>query len=54
VVNSNGSKVPSTDGAIPCMTLPDSFPEDIDYLRYEIEAGRILDEISYSQYNLFE
>jgi hypothetical protein len=54
VVNSNGSKVPSTDGAVPLMTLLDKLPTDIDYLRYEIEANRILDEISFSQFGLFD
>lgn len=27
----NGNKVPASDGAAPCMTLPDQLPGDIDY-----------------------
>lgn len=37
-----GNKVPSTDGVVPCMTLPDVFPSDIDYSYYEREAYRML------------
>lgn len=40
----NGNKVPSSDGAMPCMLLPDELPGDIDYLFYEREAYAILDE----------
>jgi hypothetical protein len=39
-----GNKVPRSDGAQPCMTLPDELPGDIDYLYYEREAYAILDE----------
>ena len=42
---SNGNKVPDSDGAKPCMDLPDSFPDDIDFLRYELFAVEILREI---------
>ena len=41
---SNGNRVPRSDGAMPCMTLPDELPGDIDYLRYEREAYAILHE----------
>ncbi|MCX8017504.1 MAG: hypothetical protein N2690_06365 [Rhodocyclaceae bacterium] len=27
----NGNKVPASDGAIPCQTLPEDFPDDIDH-----------------------
>lgn len=32
-------KVPMTDGAMPCMTLPKKMPNDIDYGWYEREAA---------------
>lgn len=41
---SNGNLVPKSDGAMPCMTLPDELPGDIDYEHYEIEAYAILHE----------
>lgn len=44
----NNSKVPETDGAKPCMDLPDEFPTDIDYNWYVIRANRILEEIGFS------
>lgn len=36
------AKVPKTDGAAPCMTLPDELPDDIDYDRYISETREIL------------
>lgn len=39
---SNGNKVPDSDGARPCMDLPDSFPADLDYDRYIQECVKIL------------
>lgn len=30
----SGNKVPDSDGAKPCMDMPETFPEDIDYERY--------------------
>ena len=33
-----GAKVAGTQGAIPCMTLPDSFPENVDYEHYLQDA----------------
>lgn len=41
---SNGNRVPRSDGAMPCMLLPDELPGDIDYEFYEREAYAILDE----------
>lgn len=41
----NRNKVPSTDGAMPLMELPDEFPPDVDYGRYIEEANRILSDI---------
>jgi hypothetical protein len=43
----NYKKVPKTDGAAPCMTLPDELPCDIDYDRYVVEAEQILKDIGY-------
>jgi len=43
--SNNGNKVPKSDGAVPCMTLPDSMPTDIDYNWYITEAYKILKEI---------
>lgn len=43
----NGNKVPRSEGARPCMDLPDQFPEDIDYAWYENEATRILRDIGF-------
>ncbi len=40
----NGNRVPKSDGAMPCMTLPDELPGDIDYEFYEREAYAILDD----------
>ena len=42
VYKKNGNKVPRSDGARPCMTLPDIFPEDVDYAWYERECNEIL------------
>lgn len=48
-----GNTVPETEGAKPLMELPDTFPDDVDYNRYIIEAERILDDIGYKQLSLF-
>jgi hypothetical protein len=41
----NGNKVPSSDSAMPCMELPDTLPDDIDYDWYIGEANKMLKEI---------
>lgn len=41
----NGNRVPSSEGAEPCMVLPDELPGNIDYERYEREAYAILDDM---------
>jgi hypothetical protein len=41
----NGNKVPSSDSAMPCMELPDTLPDDIDYDWYIGEANKMLREI---------
>lgn len=40
----NGYTVSKTEGAEPCMTLPDEFPDDICYDWYVAEAEKILEE----------
>lgn len=41
----NGNKVPRTDGAKPVMELPDSLPNDINYMWYISEAKSMLADI---------
>lgn len=41
----SGNKVAETDGARPCMDLPERLPADLDYDHYEREAGKVLVEI---------
>lgn len=41
----NGNKVPCSDSAMPCMDLPDTFPDDIDHGWYIAEAHKTLREI---------
>ncbi|WP_195178931.1 DNA polymerase domain-containing protein [Mesorhizobium sp. INR15] len=43
----NFPKVPKTDGAAPCMRLPDEFPDDIDYEKYMSEAEEILSDLGF-------
>lgn len=45
VYAASGNKVPKSDGAKPCMDLPEAFPDDVDFSRYEAEAVEILREI---------
>lgn len=42
----SGNKVPKSDGARPCMDLPESFPTDLDFERYEVDAREILKDIA--------
>lgn len=46
VYANNGNKVPRSDGAKPCMVLPDAFPTDIDYNWYIDESSKILQQIA--------
>jgi hypothetical protein len=41
----NGNKVAKSDGAVPCMALPDTVPGDINYDWYINEAEQILADI---------
>jgi hypothetical protein len=43
-----GATVPRTEGAKPCMDLPDTFPTDINYQWYIDEAYSILEDIGYT------
>ena len=43
----SGNKVPLSDGAKPCMDLPEDFPTDIDYSRYESISTEILYDVGY-------
>lgn len=45
----NGGKVPNSDNARPLMTLPDVFPDDIDYGYYVAEANALLRDIGVMQ-----
>lgn len=42
---SSGNKVPKTEGAKVCMTLPDKLPKDLDFQWYVDEAYRTLNDI---------
>jgi hypothetical protein len=46
----NGNHVGLSEGARPCMILPDEFPDDVDYAWYLAKADAILRDIGY--YNL--
>jgi DNA polymerase elongation subunit (family B) len=49
----NGNKVPKTEGARPCMTLPDSLPDDMDFEYYVREAHSLLSDIGAIKRGLF-
>lgn len=38
----NGNKVPKSDFAVPLMTVPDTFPEDVNLHHYLLEAEKML------------
>jgi hypothetical protein len=42
-----GNKIPKSDGAKPCMVLPEQFPDDVDFEWYVEEAEKILKGIGY-------
>lgn len=44
----NGNKVPNSERCRPCMELPENFPEDVDFDRYEAETLEMLKEIGYT------
>ena len=45
VYKESGNSVPKSEGAKPCMDLPDEFPDDIDYDWYIDEAYAILQDL---------
>lgn len=45
VYASNGNTVGLSYGARPCMTLPDEFPDDVDYAWYIAKAERMLKDL---------
>jgi hypothetical protein len=45
VYAASGNKVPRSEGAVPCMDLPDHIPNDLDYAWYVASAEKILREI---------
>lgn len=45
IAKRNGARVAGTTGAVPCMNLPEEFPDDIDYDWYVREAYARLDDI---------
>lgn len=42
-----GNKIPDTDGAKPCMTLPEQFPSDINYQWYIDKTKEMLYDVAY-------
>ena len=47
VYASNGNTVSLSYGARPCMTLPDEFPDDVDYAWYIGKAEAMLRDVGY-------
>ena len=45
---SNNNKVPKSDGAAPCLDLPDQLPHDINYQVYINEARKLVEESGYA------
>jgi hypothetical protein len=45
----NSNRVPKSAGALPLMTLPETFPTDVDYHYYEVEAEKLLAEIGWRE-----
>lgn len=43
----SGKKVPRSDGAVPLLTLPDRFPDDVNFEWYVNETDKLLKEIGY-------
>lgn len=52
VYATNGNWVGSSYGARPCMTLPDAFPDDIDYAWYIAKARAILNDVGFDMANV--
>lgn len=43
----NSNRVPKSAGALPLMMLPETFPADVDYHYYEVEAEKLLADIGW-------
>lgn len=43
----SNNKVPETDGAMPLMDLPDTFPENLNYAWYVAKSKEMLEDIGY-------
>lgn len=41
----NGNKVPKSEGAVPCLDMPETFPSDVNYSWYISEARKIITEV---------
>jgi hypothetical protein len=54
VMANSGNKVPRSDGAVPCMNLPNGMPEDLDYEWYINESYSILEKVGQSTPQLVE
>jgi hypothetical protein len=52
VYATNGNWVGSSYGARPCMTLPDTLPDDIDYNWYIAKARAILNDVGFDMANV--
>jgi hypothetical protein len=52
VYATNGNWVGSSYGAQPCMTLPDTLPDDIDYAWYIAKARAILNDVGFDMTNV--
>lgn len=49
IVNAkNGNRIPLTEGARPCMTLPKTLPEDLDYDWYILKTQKLLQQIGFA------
>lgn len=48
ITDKDGSTVARSAGGMPCMTLPDTLPGDIDFAWYFSEAKQILEDIGYA------
>ena len=47
IANQKGDKVAGSDGCVPCMVLPQEFPNDVDIPRYIDIAESMLEEIGF-------
>ena len=43
----SGNKVPESEGAKPCMDLPEEFPNDVNYQWYERKTLEMLEDCAF-------